>query len=195
MKKKNTEKFSDPVAFRPALCYTVSVPPAEKGERERTKTTDMREAWESERTRAVRGRAPWTHRGFMEGLARVFAHSPSRKVADVARAFLSAKGRICRVTMLPQPSDAKRGGKVRVFSVNLLATWKLYEMRHLGGDGMLTPLGRQILRTKFSLGMMPVVESVRDPKGRFRVQPRTIDFNLVDTVRYGGKVRYSSANS
>lgn len=156
---------------------------------------DMKEAWDSERTRTGRGKAPWTHRGFMEGLARAFAHSPSQKVADVARAFLSANGRICRVTMLPQPSDSKRGGRVRVFSVNLLATWKLYEMRHLGGDGQLTPLGRQILRTKFSLGMMPVVESVRDPKGRFRVQPRTIDFNLVDTVRYGGKVRYSSAKA
>ena len=123
----------------------------------------------------------------IEQMCVAFSKSGNTKVANVARCFLNAKGRFCRVTMQPQPSDEeKRGGKQRVFLVNIGANYLDYERKHFGSSGELTEVGRKILHTKWMRGMISVCESVRDPKGRFTIQPRTIDCNKVESIRYGG---------
>lgn len=109
------------------------------------------------------------------------------KVEKVADCFLNAKGRFIRVVMKPQESDVKRNGKVRVFFVNVASTWKNYEKKHLGGDGLLTEVGKKILRTKFEKGQLSIIDSIRDEKsGRFVPSPRTIDLNKVDYIKYAG---------
>lgn len=105
-------------------------------------------------------------------------------------AILSCKARFCRITMKPQESDLeKRNGAVRVYRMNLRATWKNYEKKYLGGDGKLTEAGLKGLKTKMSKGMINILENSRPlPQGGTVRQCRTLVIPLIDTIKCGKQV-------
>jgi len=118
-------------------------------------------------------------------------NATNKRIADVANCIIGAKGKVCRITMMPQPSDLeKRNGKQRVFITNPAMRYSEYAARKFNGGvvSRLTERVKAMLETKHRNGMVNVCECVRGAKGRFGFQCRTLDLSKVAEIRYGKNV-------
>ena len=117
-------------------------------------------------------------------IEKVLKGTPTEKVA---RCLVDAKGKFMTITMRPDASDIeKRGGKQRVYNVNIAEQWLTWEKNHGLGDGILKESAIPMLRTKFERGIITVCESVHGEGGRFTRQVRSINLAKVESIAYGG---------
>ena len=107
--------------------------------------------------------------------------------AAKVKALLNAKGHFVRVTMKPQKSDEKRGGKQRVFILNARATWRNH-LLHQGSDIVHDPIALKGVVTKLNKGMLTIVENARDEHGKSFSQCRTLNIPMIESIKAGGIV-------
>ena len=112
--------------------------------------------------------------------------TPTEKVEQC---LIDAKGKFMTITMKPDASDIeKRGGKQRVYNVNIAEQWLAWEKKHRLGDGVLKISAIPMLRTKFERGIITVCESIHGEGGRFTRQVRSINLAKVESIAYGGNI-------
>lgn len=107
--------------------------------------------------------------------------------AAKVKTLLNAKGRFVRVTMKPQKSDEKRGGKQRIFLLNCRATWRNHLLRQ-GSDIVHDPIALKGVITKLNKGMLTIVESARGEDGKSFSQCRTLNIPMIESIKDAGVV-------
>ena len=121
-------------------------------------------------------------------------------IAEINPAFvrqvetlLDCKARFCKITMKPNPEEdmRKRGGKVRVFIVNVRATYDHMMKRHFDPSYSFDPAvqtsAMKARRTCTDRAILGVVETVND-HGVSRLQYRNVDLKKIQSIQCGNMV-------
>lgn len=103
--------------------------------------------------------------------------------------LLDCKARFCRITMRPDPiDDLRRGGKQRVFLVNVRATYDRMMKRHVDPsyrfDPSVSTSAMKARETCTKRAILGVVESVNEG-GRTILQYRNVDLKRIQSIRCG----------
>ena len=106
------------------------------------------------------------------------------------RTLLDCKARFCKITMKPNPEDdmRRRGGKVRVFLVNVRATYAHMMNRHVDPSYRFDPFfessSLKARRTCTKKGILGVVENA-NVEGRTVLQYRNVDLRKIQSIQCG----------
>lgn len=120
-----------------------------------------------------------------------------RAIAEINPAFtpqvqalLDCKARFCKITMKPNPEEdmRKRGGKVRVFIVNVRATYERMMRKHHDPNYRFDPIANasslKARQTCTERAILGVVESVSE-NGSTRLQYRNVDLKRIASIECG----------
>lgn len=108
-------------------------------------------------------------------------------------ALLDCKARFCKITMKPNPEEdmRKRGGKVRVFIVNVRATYDHMMKRHFDPSYKFDPTvqtsAMKARKTCTERAILGVVESV-NKDGHTVLQYRNVDLKRIASIQCGDLV-------
>ena len=118
-------------------------------------------------------------------------------IAEINPAFvrqvetlLDCKARFCKITMKPNPEEdmRKRGGKVRVFLVNVRATYDHMMKRHFDPSYSFNPSiqtsAMKARRTCTERAILGVVETV-NIGGKSILQYRNVDLKRIASIQCG----------
>ena len=107
--------------------------------------------------------------------------------------LLDCKARFCKITMKPNPEEdlRKRGGKVRVFIVNVRATYDHMMKRHFDQSYSFDPTvqtsAMKARKTCTERAILGVVESV-NVGGSTVLQYRNVDLKKIASIQCGNIV-------